>query len=177
MKMETRLSGDLIFLRYPRLTDQEEFIELNRSSADFHQGLANPPKDRSSFQDFIAKNDLPENETFLICEMKNESVAGAIALLQIVYGGFCNAYLGYYLAEEYSGKGFGTEAVSLTVRFAFEELKLHRIEANIQPHNLASIAIVKKNNFVKEGFSRNYLRIAGEWRDHERWAIVNGDWK
>ena len=70
-----------------------------------------------------------------------------------------------------------TEAINLVVKYAFKELKLHRIEANIQPHNLASIAVVKKNGFTKEGFSRKYLKIDGEWRDHERWAIIYEDWK
>ena len=62
------------------------------------------------------------------------------------------------LGEKFTGKGFMTEAISLILKFAFEDLKLHRIEANIQPHNLASIAVVKKNGFSKEGFSPKYLK-------------------
>ena len=65
-----------------------------------------------------------------------------------------------------------SEAIDLMLRFAFKNLKLHRVEANVQPHNLASIAVLRKNNFTKEGFSRKYLKIGGRWRDHERWAII-----
>tara|TARA_R110002167_G_scaffold68996_1_gene194675 strand:+ start:643 stop:834 length:192 start_codon:yes stop_codon:yes gene_type:complete len=56
-------------------------------------------------------------------------------------------------------------------------LNLHRLEANIQPDNIASIKLVANNGFIKEGFSRNYLKVGGvEWKDHERWASVNANW-
>jgi ribosomal-protein-alanine N-acetyltransferase len=69
-----------------------------------------------------------------------------------------------------------TEAVELILRFAFRDLKLHRIEANVQPENLPSIAVLKRCGFTREGFSRKYLKIAGRWRDHERFAIIKEDW-
>ena len=70
-----------------------------------------------------------------------------------------------------------TEAVSLVLGYAFDNLKLHRIEANVQPHNQPSIAVLRRNGFAKEGFSRRYLKINGRWRDHERWAIIVEDWR
>jgi ribosomal-protein-alanine N-acetyltransferase len=70
-----------------------------------------------------------------------------------------------------------TEAVNLALRHAFKNLKLHRIEANVQPENFPSIAVLKRCGFSKEGFSRRYLKIKGKWRDHERWAIIKEDWK
>jgi ribosomal-protein-alanine N-acetyltransferase len=63
------------------------------------------------------------------------------------------------------------------LEYAFEHLKLHRLQANIQPGNIASIALVKRTGFIREGFSRRYLKICGRWRDHERWAIIAEDWK
>lgn len=165
-----------MFLRYPKMDDLEEFTELNRSSIKFHKGLANPPKDKDSFIGYFARNKLPENECFLIFNIEDGAIAGSINLSQIFRGGFDSAYLGYYLGEKFNGIGFMSEAISMILRFAFEDLKLHRIEANIQPHNLASIAVVKKNGFSKEGFSPKYLKVDGEWRDHERWAIIVEDW-
>jgi ribosomal-protein-alanine N-acetyltransferase len=158
------------------MDDLEEFTELNRSSINFHKGLANPPKDKESFVGYFARNERPENECFLICQNEDGAIAGSINLSQIFRGGFDSAYLGYYLGEKFNGKGFMSEAISLILRFAFEDLNLHRIEANIQPHNLASIAVVKKNEFSKEGFSPKYLKVDGDWRDHERWAIIVEDW-
>ena len=62
--------------------------------------------------------------------------------------------------------------LSQVVRYAFSSLKMHRLEANIQPENIASIALVRSCGFLKEGYSPKYLKIGGRWRDHERWAIL-----
>ncbi len=169
--------GKKVYLRYPKTSDFAEFTDLNKASVEFHKGLANPPKDQESFDEFFAKNEQTANESFFICSVETDEIAGSIGLSQIFRGGFQNAYLGYYLGEKFAGKGFATEAIALIVKFAFEDLLLHRIEANIQPHNFASIAVVKKNGFSKEGFSPKYLNIDGIWRDHERWAIINENWE
>ena len=102
---------------------------------------------------------------------------GSIGLSQIFHGGFRSAYVGYQIGEEFSAHGYMTEALQLVLRHAFVNLKLHRLEANIQPGNVASIALVKRAGFVKEGYSRRYLKICGRWRDHERWAILVEDWR
>ena len=70
-----------------------------------------------------------------------------------------------------------TEGMGLVLDYAFSELGLHRLEANIQPGNTASIALVRRCGFVREGFSEKYLKIGGEWRDHERWAIRADLWE
>jgi ribosomal-protein-alanine N-acetyltransferase len=171
-----RIEGNQVFLRHPAPQDSDEFTELSRANRRFHLRLASPPKDAESFREFVERGQKPENEFFLICRKRDGAVTGAINLSQIFRGGFQNAYLGYYLGEEFAGRGFMTEAIKLILRYAFRDLKLHRIEANIQPHNLASIAVVRKNGFTKEGFSPKYLKIGGRWRDHERWAITREDW-
>jgi ribosomal-protein-alanine N-acetyltransferase len=98
-------------------------------------------------------------------------------LSQIFRQSFQNAYLGYQLFAGFTGNGYMTEAVSLVLKFSFDDLGLHRIEANVQPHNLPSIAVLRRCGFTQEGFSRRYLKIGGRWRDHERWAIIKEDWK
>jgi ribosomal-protein-alanine N-acetyltransferase len=115
--------------------------------------------------------------TFLICRASDNAIVGTITLSQIFRKAFQNAYLGYQLFGGYTGNGFMTEAVDLTLQFAFKELGLHRVEANVQPSNKPSIAVLEGNGFSKEGFSRRYLKIGGRWRDHERWAIIRADWK
>ena len=170
------LKGEKVFLRYPKIKDGAELIRLNRASVEFHHNLANPPQTGKSFNEYVRKNELEANENFLICRNDDQKIAGAINLSQIFRGGFQNAYLGYYLGENFAGRKLMKEAVGLILRFAFTDLKLHRVEANIQPRNLASIAVVRANNFTKEGFSEKYLKIGGIWRDHERWAIVRENW-
>jgi [ribosomal protein S5]-alanine N-acetyltransferase len=83
---------------------------------------------------------------------------------------------GFYSVSDYAGQGYMNHALKLVLRNIFEEMKLHRIEANIQPKNIRSINLVKANGFFKEGFSPRYLNINGVWCDHERWALTYEDW-
>ncbi len=176
-KKPTLVKGKRVFLRYPKKVDAKEFIASSKSSVALHKGLVNPPKDIDSFLAYIEKNDSESNENLLICENNNGVILGAINFSQIFYGGFKNAYLGYYLFLDFVGNGFMTEALKLALKYGFISLNLHRLEANIQPNNTSSIKLVKKCGFTKEGYSRKYLKIGGKWRDHERWAIIKEDWK
>ena len=90
----------------------------------------------------------------------------------IFHGNFCSAYLGYYAGATFMGQGYMSEGLRLVLRHAFGALGLHRLEANIQPKNRASIHLVRRAGFRREGFSSRYLKVLGRWRDHERWAIT-----
>ena len=96
---------------------------------------------------------------------------------EIVRGFFQSAYMGYYGTVGMNGRGLMSETVSLVVTHAFRELGLHRVEANIQPGNEPSRALVKRLGFRQEGYSPRYLKIDGEWRDHERWAVLSDEWR
>jgi ribosomal-protein-alanine N-acetyltransferase len=167
--------GKRVMLRQPQQGDQEEFIALNRASARFHRGLVSPPTDATEFPAFLARSENPASALFLLCRVTDEAIMGSINLSQIFRGGFQNAYVGYYMGAAFSGQGYMSEGLQLVLGFAFRQLKLHRLEANIQPGNLASIALVKRAGFVREGFSRRYLKVCGRWRDHERWALLAED--
>ena len=98
---------------------------------------------------------------------------GVVNLMEIVANPFYQgAYLGYHGMAALAGRGLMTEAVRLASAHAFGALGLHRLEANIQPGNTRSIALVRRLGFRLEGFSPRYLRVDGEWRDHERWALL-----
>ena len=119
----------------------------------------------------------PEVESFLVCRIEDDVIAGVFTLSQIFRRGFQNAYLGYYAYEPYAGQGYMREGMQLVLRHIFGTMKLHRVEANVQPGNDRSIALAKKAGFRREGFSPRYLKIAGRWRDHERWAMTAEDWR
>ncbi len=159
------------------MADREEFVELNRESRVLHRGFASPAKTAKEFADFLERSQRGDFACFLICLKSNEKIVGAISLSQIFMGPFRSAYLGYHIGAEYANQRLMTEALPLILKYAFKDLKLHRVEANIQPGNKASIALVRRAGFVREGFSRRYLKIDGRWRDHERWAILAEDWK
>jgi ribosomal-protein-alanine N-acetyltransferase len=173
----TVIEGKRIFLRSPQAKDQAEYLALNRRSASFNRGLASPPTQPEQFAAFLERCRVDTTACFFICRRADRRLLGSINISQISRGNFQSAYLGYQIGAEFARQGYMTEAVALILRYAFVELKLHRLEANIQPGNLASIALVERAGFVKEGFSRRYLKICGRWRDHERWAILAEDWR
>ncbi len=172
-----KIQGKIVFLRYVSHDDFEEMLELFKSSLEFYKGLINPPLDLESFKVYVERNLEEANECFVICQNIDNKIVGAINLTQIFRKLFQNCYLGYSLGVNFTGKGFMSEAVNLALKHAFENLKLHRVEANVQPHNLSSIKVLQRSGFSKEGFSRKYLKIDGVWCDHERWAIISEDWK
>jgi len=102
---------------------------------------------------------------------------GAIELSQIVGGKFRSAYLGYQIGVPFARQGYMREALATVLTFVFGRYRLHRVEANIQPHNLRSLRLVRSLGFHREGYSRRYLKIGGRWRDHERWALLVEDWR
>lgn len=176
LEMATVVGGS-VFLRPPARSDLRELIALSRASTRFHRGLVSPPTQPKQFVEYLERCSRPDSACFLICLTADGAIAGTMNLSQIFRGGFQSAYLGYYMGAPHAGRGYMTEALRLLLKYAFSELKLHRLEANIQPANSASIALVRRAGFTREGFSRRYLKICGRWRDHERWAIIAEEWR
>lgn len=110
---------------------------------------------------------------YIVPAAQPEKIIGAIGLSNVVWGAFCSAFLGYKLDADYLSRGYMTAAVGMLVRYAFEELGLHRIEANVMPRNAASLRVLEKNGFVNEGLSRDYLKINGVWEDHIHMVKIN----
>jgi [ribosomal protein S5]-alanine N-acetyltransferase len=102
--------------------------------------------------------------------------AGEINLNSIQRGPFQNAYVGYWIDEAQAGNGYVPEAVVLVLRFAFEELGLHRVQIAIIPRNSASRRVVSKLGLREEGVAQRYLEINGVWEDHVRYAMTSEEW-
>jgi len=172
------LSGRRVSLRPPAMADYEELTALVRRSRRFHRGfIAMPIKNRKQFADYVKRSPAGDKFRFLICRNSDGAVVGSIGLFHIVRLSLQSGVVGYMVGAPFARQGFATEALQLVLRFAFKTLKLHRVEANIQPNNAASIALVKRLGFRCEGCSPRYLKIQGKWRDHERWAILNENWR
>ena len=112
-----------------------------------------------------------------MCRRADDAILGFFNLSQIARGSLQSAYLGYAVGERVRRPGLHARGIELVLREAFIELRLHRIEANIQPGQPASIALARGAGFQREGFSPRYLKIGGRWRDHERWAMLADDWR
>ena len=161
-----------ILLRQPTLRDQREFLALARASRELHHPWVTAPSTEAQFRGYIKRLSAPENVGFLVCSRKTGRIIGVVNITNIVRGVFRSGYLAYYAFSGFERQGLMREGLKAVVRHAFTKLKLHRLEANIQPENVASIALVKACGFAREGYSPRYLKIGGRWRDHERWAIL-----
>jgi [ribosomal protein S5]-alanine N-acetyltransferase len=169
--------GTRVYLRTPQRADRAEFISLMRASRSFHRPWASAPTDDEAFDAYLADSRRPDFEAMLICRREDRAILGFFNLSHITRGSLQSAYLGYAVGSIYAHQGYMREGIELVLRDAFLTLRLHRIEANIQPGNRASIALARGAGFSREGFSPRYLKIGGRWRDHERWAILAEDWR
>jgi len=180
-----RRRGFSVYLRPPRNSDAPAFLSAVSVSRKLHGAWVQPPTTPARFRQFVRRfggtaqrNPLAATHMgFLVCRCEDDAIVGVFNLSEIVRGLFQSAYLGYNAFSPHAGAGYMTEGLELTLGVAFRALKLHRVEANIQPANLRSLALARDAGFVREGFSRRYVRIAGRWRDHVRMALLAEDWR
>jgi ribosomal-protein-alanine N-acetyltransferase len=166
-----------VFLRAPVRSDREEFISLMQVSRTFHSPWATAPTDDERFAAYLADTRREDFDAMLLCRRDDDAILGFFNLSQIVRRRLQSAYVGYAIGQPHSGHGYMREGIELVLEHAFTTLRLHRIEANIQPGNATSLALARGAGFRREGFSPRYLKIGGRWRDHERWAILAEDWR
>jgi ribosomal-protein-alanine N-acetyltransferase len=156
-------------------SDAAELIEANMASREYHAPWVQPCTDMEGFETWFGQSLTGPNRSLIARHVATGEIVGVVNFSQIVWGVFRSAYVSYYGMIGSSRRGFMTEALGLAVAYGFDALGLHRLEANIQPGNLASLALVQRAGFRKEGFSPRYLRIGGVWCDHERWALLADD--
>jgi ribosomal-protein-alanine N-acetyltransferase len=164
----------LVFLHTPAPRHEHEFLAAVVRSRRLHAAWVTAPSSSAEYRLYLKERQGPRQVKHFICDDLGQ-ICGVINLSEIVRGSFQSGYLGYYALTPHAGKGYMTAGLELVVSRAFGELGLHRLEANIQPRNRRSIALVRAAGFRLEGVSRRYLRIGGRWRDHERWALTIED--
>jgi len=169
--------GERIFLRPVTAQDAKEFAELHRAGSGHFKYFTPIATTTAKARAGLERSLRPDAARYAICVEEDGRIVGSVALSQIYFGPLRSAYLGYYVGAAYAKQGYMQEALALILRYAFRTLKLHRVQANIQPGNAASTALARRMGFSLEGLSRRYLKIGGGWRDHQQWALLAEDWK
>jgi ribosomal-protein-alanine N-acetyltransferase len=146
------------------------------ASRELHQPWLWPALSDAEFDAMLARSLREEFATLLVRRSPDGALAGYFSLSNIIRGALQSAFLGYGAVAAHAGRGYMSEGLARLLDHVFGPLGLHRIEANIQPANERSRALVRAAGFRCEGLSPRYLRIAGEWRDHERWAMLAEEW-
>jgi ribosomal-protein-alanine N-acetyltransferase len=162
-------------LSTPGPADEAEFLAAMRASHALHNPWIFPPLTPEDYAGYLDR--LGERKAgFIARRSEDQAIVGWLNVSEIIRGALDGAFLGYAGVAGHTGQGYMSEALQLVLGEAFETLGLHRVEANIQPGNKGSIALARRAGFKLEGFSPAYLKIAGEWRDHERWALRAETW-
>lgn len=172
---QTIARGDKIELQFPSMSHKKIFVDFVRNNRNFHEPWVYVSGDPKFFDQYVRRIKMGKLLGFFVFTKDTKEFVGVVNLNSIRLDPFSSASLGYYADEKQSGKGYMKEAINLVLGHAFLKIGLNRVEANIQPGNKSSIALVKSVGFTKEGFSRNFLQIGDKYCDHERWAYLSED--
>ena len=159
-------------LERPTARREPDYLQAALRSRALHRGYVVPAATPREYRAYLRRARRANQESFLVVDAQSGELAGVININDIVRHAEKSGRLGYYAFVPHAGKGLMREGLSLIIERAFRELGLHRLEANIQPKNMPSKALVQRAGFELEGFSKRYLKIRGRWRDHERWALT-----
>jgi ribosomal-protein-alanine N-acetyltransferase len=178
------LRAEGIYLRIPTMQDHAAWVALRQESRAFLKPWEPTwPRDdfektsfRRRIKRYVADVRADHGYPFFIFEAVEHTLLGGLTLSNVRRGVTQSATLGYWMGERNAGKGAMTRAVVAVLEFAFRSLKLHRIEAACIPSNAASIRLLEKVGFGREGYARSYLCIDGTWQDHLLFALVSDDW-
>ena len=161
----------------PTEEDQEEWIARVRASRKLHGEWLAMPDTPVGYAAYLRRSRDPGRRFYVGRRRDDGALVGFANLSEIIRGNLQQAFLGFGAFAGFEGQGYMRELLEQVLRDAFDELGLHRVEANVQPGNERSKALVRRVGFVKEGFSESYLMVAGAWRDHERWAMTEERWR
>lgn len=166
-----------VHLERPSLYREAEYLRAARASAKLHRGFVTTPATTQEYRDYLRRSRRSNQESFFVVASHSGELAGVVNVNDIVRYSLQSACLGYYAFVPYAGNGLMKEGLALVLASSFRDLRLHRLEANIQPTNRRSIELVRVLRFRFEGVAQRYLKIGGRWRDHERWALTAEEWR
>ncbi|WP_240689072.1 GNAT family N-acetyltransferase [Ammoniphilus sp. YIM 78166] len=178
------ISGKCIDLRPLHLNDVSSLLELRVRNKKFLEPYES--KQRESHFTAEVQTEMIEQAmrnweqnlgySFGIFLKEKDALIGRVNLSNVVRGAWQSCTIGYFLDEDFNGRGIMTEAVGLSVDFAFTKIDLHRVQAGVMPRNLPSIRVLEKVGFRFEGLAKYYLNINGNWEDHNIYSITKEFW-
>ena len=177
------IRGDGVYLRPAEMRDFDPWARLRERSRNFlipwEPTWPTDDLTRGAFKRRLRRHgeeiDRDEAYPFLIFRDGDNTLLGGLTLGQIRRGVAQTGTLGYWMGEPYAGRGYMSRAVRATAGFGFATLRLHRIEAACVPGNEASVRLLERAGFYREGYARAYLRINGVWQDHLLFALLETD--
>jgi ribosomal-protein-alanine N-acetyltransferase len=164
-------------LERPSLRREAEFLERARASRALHRGWITTAATAAEYREYLRRCRRRNQESYFVIATAADELAGVVNVNDIVRYAQQSGRLGYYAFVPHAGRGLLAEGLALVLREAFSTLRLHRLEANIQPENARSVALVRRLGFAPEGIARGYLKMGRRWVDHERWALLAEDWR
>ncbi len=164
-------------LERPSARREREYLQAALRSRALHRGYVVPASTPLEYRAYLKRARRSNQESFFVVDAASGDLAGVVNINDIVRHSELSGRLGYYAFVPHASKGLLREGLSLVIEHAFRELGLHRLEANVQPGNRRSIALVEGLDFRREGKARGFLKIGNRWRDHERWALLKEEWR
>lgn len=177
------LESGRVVLRTPQMSHYPAWAELRAASREFltpwEPLWSNDELSRASFRRRVRHylRDLREDVGYalFIFSATSGALVGGLTLCNVRRGVTQSCTLGYWIGAKYARQGYMTASVRAVVPFVFDSLELHRLEAACLPTNAASIKLLEKTGFQREGLARRYLRINGVWQDHLLYALLDTD--
>jgi ribosomal-protein-alanine N-acetyltransferase len=177
------ISGHGVTLRAPQMFDHAEWVALREESRDFLTPWEPtwPADDlsraafRRRLKRYAEDQRTDQAYAFLIFRSEDSALVGGLTLANLRRGVAQAGSIGYWVGERFARQGYMTAAMRALMPFAFDSLRLHRLEAACIPSNAASIRLLEKSGFEQEGYARQYLCINGIWADHLLFARLKGD--
>jgi ribosomal-protein-alanine N-acetyltransferase len=173
-------------LRAPRSRDYDAWRRLRRDSREFLRPFeprwTEADLNRQAYGARLWRGRQEARKgtdySFLVFEKtgKGQRLVGGLTISNVRRRAAQFATLGYWMGEEFAGKGLMSEAVGVLLPYFFDTLGLHRLQAAFLPHNQASRRVLEKNGFREEGYAENYLQIDGRWADHVLFALTRERW-
>jgi len=164
-------------LERPSARRERDYLQAALRSRALHRGYVVPASTPREYRAYLLRARRSNQESFFVVDVESGDLAGVVNINDIVRHSELSGRLGYYAFVPHAGKGLLREGLNLVIERAFREFGLHRLEANVQPGNRRSIALVEGLDFRREGKARGFLKIGNRWRDHERWALLKEEWR